>query len=418
MGPTALFDKSFLQSLTVDESVFFDQFFHTIICPLFHVETLADLEKAVRQGRTPEDEVGIIADKVPQMHSAPTLSHKGLAIQNLLGNSVPMDGRMILAGTVRRIDKALGVFHEPTAEAEAYLRWQERKFLEVERQFAKGWRDALTSIDLETIAAGVRAFGIDPASCKSLEQAKAIAEGLVAGRSVPDLIKLILLVLNADSRIEKPAVERWKASGCSTLAEYAPYAAHILLVEAFFQVALGSDKIGTSRNSNRTDIVYLYYLPFCKVFVSSDRLHERCVPLFLRQDQSFVWGQDLKQDLQRLVGRYASLPNEEKEKGVMCFASTPPHDDAGCLVSTLWDRLLGTTWRDDHPQLSGKTDLLVNRAIRELLSKLDSKFLNAPVANHCEIAADLSNVGMVRVERRISPKKGQFWQGPKRLSSC
>src|ERR1035437_8513928 len=99
MGPTALFDKSFLQSLTVDESVFFDQFFHTVICPLFHVETLADLNKAAREGKRPEDEVGIIADKVPQMHSAPTLSHKELAIQNLIGNAVPMDGRMLLAGT-------------------------------------------------------------------------------------------------------------------------------------------------------------------------------------------------------------------------------------------------------------------------------------------------------------------------------
>src|SRR2546425_9058373 len=105
MRPTALFDKSFLQALTVDESVFFDHFFHTIICPLFHVETLADLDKVAREGRTTEDEVGTIADKVPQMHSASTLSHQELAIQNLIGNAVPMDGRMLLAGTVRRLDK-------------------------------------------------------------------------------------------------------------------------------------------------------------------------------------------------------------------------------------------------------------------------------------------------------------------------
>jgi hypothetical protein len=58
MGPTALFDKSFLQSLTVDESV-------------------------------------------------------------------------------RRVDEHLAVVHEPTPEAEAYRRWQERDFLEVERRFAK-----------------------------------------------------------------------------------------------------------------------------------------------------------------------------------------------------------------------------------------------------------------------------------------
>lgn len=351
MGPTALFDKSFLQSLTVDESVFFDQFFHTIICPLFHVETLADLDKAARKGKTPEDEVGIIADKVPQMHSAPTLSHTELAIQNLVGNTVPMDGRMLLAGSIRRVDKNLAVIHQPTPEAEAYQRWQNRDFLEVEHRFARGWRDALNAIDLKTVAAGVKAFGINPANCKSLEQAKQIAGELVAERSVPDLIKLVLIVLNADPRVEELAVERWKASGRATLAEYAPYAAHILLVEVFFQVALGSERIGTSLNSNRTDIVYLYYLPFCKVFVSSDRLHEKCAPLFLRQDQSFVWGHDLKRDLQRLVNHYAALPDEEKEKGVICFAQTPPRDDTECLVGKLWDRHL-TTWREERPALS------------------------------------------------------------------
>jgi hypothetical protein len=57
MGPNALFDKSFLQSLSVDESVWFDHYFYAVVCPLFYLETLADLEKAVREGRTPETEL-------------------------------------------------------------------------------------------------------------------------------------------------------------------------------------------------------------------------------------------------------------------------------------------------------------------------------------------------------------------------
>ncbi len=65
MGPITLFDKSFLQSLSLDESVWFDHFFPTNLCPLFYVETLADLDKAVRSGRTPEQEVGIIASVHP-----------------------------------------------------------------------------------------------------------------------------------------------------------------------------------------------------------------------------------------------------------------------------------------------------------------------------------------------------------------
>ena len=35
MKPITLFDKSFLQSLSVDEAVLFDNFFMSIICPLF-----------------------------------------------------------------------------------------------------------------------------------------------------------------------------------------------------------------------------------------------------------------------------------------------------------------------------------------------------------------------------------------------
>ena len=88
MGPIALFDKSFLQSLSLDESVWFDHFFLSTICPLFFVETLADLEKAVRAGRTPEQEVGIIADKTPEMCGTPCAYHVDLAVINLLGHAV------------------------------------------------------------------------------------------------------------------------------------------------------------------------------------------------------------------------------------------------------------------------------------------------------------------------------------------
>jgi len=68
MTPLALFDKSFLQSLSLDESVWFDHFFHAIVCPLFYVETLADLDKPVKEGKTPQGEVRIIAEKFPEAH--------------------------------------------------------------------------------------------------------------------------------------------------------------------------------------------------------------------------------------------------------------------------------------------------------------------------------------------------------------
>ncbi len=65
MGPIALFDKSFIQSLSLDESVWFDHFFLTNVCPVFFIETLADLGKRENGDKNPYREVEIIADKFP-----------------------------------------------------------------------------------------------------------------------------------------------------------------------------------------------------------------------------------------------------------------------------------------------------------------------------------------------------------------
>lgn len=88
MGPITLFDKSFLQSLSLDESVWFDHFFFPNICPLFYIETLADLTKI---GRTPEraseDEVAIIAAKTPDLSGGPCIHHQTLCLARVDGTS-------------------------------------------------------------------------------------------------------------------------------------------------------------------------------------------------------------------------------------------------------------------------------------------------------------------------------------------
>ena len=64
-GPILLFDKSVLLSLSVDEAVWLDTFYFPCVTPLFFTETLADLEKEVQKGRSPEDVVGNLAEKTP-----------------------------------------------------------------------------------------------------------------------------------------------------------------------------------------------------------------------------------------------------------------------------------------------------------------------------------------------------------------
>lgn len=66
-GPMLIFDKSFLEWLNPDEAMWLDNFSLTSITLLFFVETVADLEKKVRRGRTPEEVVGSLAYKTPDL---------------------------------------------------------------------------------------------------------------------------------------------------------------------------------------------------------------------------------------------------------------------------------------------------------------------------------------------------------------
>ena len=59
-------------------------------------------------------------------------------------------------------------------------------------------------------------------------------------------------------------------------------------------MAIDKKLISPDRPSNRTDMAYLYYLPFAMMFVSNDKLHKRTARLFLNAQQEFVSGDELK----------------------------------------------------------------------------------------------------------------------------
>jgi hypothetical protein len=410
-GPNILFDKSFLQSLSLDESVLFDHFFHPIICPLFFVETLADLEKAVRQGRTPEQEVGIIADKVPETSGFPSFHHTTLGTANLMGQDLIMDGRVMVAGgRPVKVEGQSGVVYDRSPEAEAFSRWQKREFLHIERHIAQTWRQALAATDLTALAAGMRAMGIDAQTCKSLSEARDIARAFLNRTdNVPDQIKLARIILGAPPPCEAVALRAWQARGRLSIVAYAPYTAHMMAVELFFQIALAANLIGTERPSNRADIAYLFYLPFCQAFVSSDNLHRRCSLHFLREDQSFIWGPDLKERLKQLVIHYTALPDDEKEQGLLQFAPAPVPDDPDCLVAQLWDRHMSPSWRNLHESRRSREEMQDPE-----LAHLN-RFTHAPTLPVDQVDFDPVDAEMVGLQRFIRKRKGSFWQVPKDL---
>ncbi len=409
MGPITLFDKSFLQSLSLDESVWFDYFYLTNIAPVFYVETLADLEKAVRKGRTPDQEVGIIANKTPEMHSSPNTFHQRMVTANLLGHEIPMNSTIVMSGgrAVETADRKAIIFDLPP-EREAFERWQKGEFLDVERLFAKTWRSFLKLSSLALFQPIFTTAGVLP-KCHSLEEAKLVAESIIELKeNQRNLIPLIFELLYINKKYILEVNKAWASKNFPPLKEFAPYAAYVLTIEIFFYIAINSELVQKEINS-KTDFGYLYYLPFCMIFVSSDNLHRRCAPLFLRKDQDFVWGLDLKEDLRRIDGFYDALPTTEKEKGLYAMAVYPPEDE-NLLTTRLWDRFL-PKWREhkeERPILKDKED--EKRIVKEIIKVAEAKTVDPNTVDF-----NSKNADAMILKRSVRKKKGKWWQVPKDL---
>lgn len=376
---------------------------------MFFVETLADLHKVMREGRTPEEEVSIIADKTPEMHGMVNSFHGEMCIADLLGYSIPLTGQIMLPrGRPVRHGNQSGVVFEESPEVQAFRRWQEHKFTEVERGFARVWRQMLNLVDSDKLARALRGFGLRPGRCKTLEHAKKIADAMIISRdNLIDRIRFTFWLLGIPKTFQKHIFLRWTLEERPPLIEFAPYASFVLSVQIFFQIARAAELV-SKKPSAVMDISYLFYLPFCMVFTSSDRLHERCVPLFLRPDQEFISGLDLKADLIRIVDHFDSVPEVEKEKGLHAFAEKPPVE-GNFLIARLWDRYL--------PKWRGISTGPVNRDLKEdeYLVKHLKAFAEAPRLRPEEIDFDPQNPDAVALEHMVRKRRGKWWQLPKNL---
>lgn len=408
MGPTALFDKSFIQGLSLDESVWFDNFFIANVCPIFFAETLADLDKST-ESRSPEDEVRIIADKFPERSGQPNAHHVSACIGELLGEKIPMNGQLLISGG-RSVATSQGpaVVVEQTDEAKAFARWSNREFEALEYEYAQHWRASLPTLETKTSAATLATIGVNTTSCKTLESAKQLAEEIVDGsKGVLDPFQFVFSVLNPPEKYHERIISAWQSARCPSLPDYAPYTAYIVSLHFFFHIAVARNLIST-RRSNTMDAAYLFYLPFCSIFVSSDKLHRQIAPLFMRDDQMFVWGLELKEDLRRLNSHYDELPIETKEKGVMCFAPQPP-TEGEFLVSAIWDRMF-PQWRVREQRGREPDGLDVMNLFKELKGNSNA----APVPS-ADAGSDRSDLRMISVQRRVRRKKGSWFQVPKAL---
>ena len=117
-----------------------------------------------------------------------------------------------------------------------------------------------------------------------------------AGKQAPGTVTTFEILEDELASIER----NWDYIRANIQTEF-PYTYYYLVVNAFLNIGIPNSRIREQlrlkADDNLSDLQYLYYLPFCNVFVSNDRVHKAVVPEFLTDQQDFIWGPDLKQNI-------------------------------------------------------------------------------------------------------------------------
>jgi len=406
-GPIVLFDKSALQMLNLDEAVLFDCVFPTNICPIFFVEVLADLYKKETKGRVPEDIVADLANKTPVIGSYPNAAHSSLCLIELVGSKFEMRNVPALGGgqPVRHKGK-VGIYYSESPEARAFSRWQAGRFEEVEREFASGWRQQLASMNLVDAAKLVKAVFSVSGSPRTLDDALALARDAVRGIGQRfQTLEVAYKLLGLPVTYWRTFHQNWRGSGHPLVLDYATYTAHCLLVDVFFYIAIAKGLISPDRPSNKVDMAYLYYLPFCQIFASNDRLHKNTAPLLMNAGQCFLGGNELKKGMQELCAHVGSLPADLLSQGMFKIREDFASDER-FLPAQLGLKLFGPHPRDEDipPPNNGSS---LHSEIMDMVKGFEA---SAKRRDGDDIPVRLlQNPDQLTIQRRIPLKKGR-WQ--------
>lgn len=402
-GPILIFDKSSLESLNLDEAVLLDNFFMSNITPLFFVECLADLEKSIRSNSTPEQLVGSLADRTPEAQSSSNVHHMTILKGEL---SRQFDIRrvwfrpMVAGGEPVQLGDKKGMVFRRSPEQEALHRWTERQFLEVERNLAKQWRRSLMQVDFDAMVRSVMAELGRWRKPQTLEDAKHLADTVIDSMDPEWLLRFGLNLLDVPEATDW-VLNDWTAKRRPSLREHLPYFVFMLTINIFFCLVLPTELLRNVKASHQVDLAYLYYLPFCTVFTSRDRFHSQIVPLFLEPFQTFVNGDDLKNDLQKLDALYSALPEDELKTGLINFARHPP-EDISFLTTQLWDKYM-PTWRSIMSEPRRERD---PEADKKLIEELDQLTESPDLTTHDE--RDVDNLSYVTIYRDVRLRKGKW----------
>lgn len=299
---TLIFDKSFIQTLNQDELFELGVFFELVNTPILRKEILADLEKKSTEERNQLSIVKSLCAKMSHSGLEP-MEYRSAAITELnTGRAIPLHGAILIDGSSPHVRSSAGGVHYDGRELQwEWRRWAAGLFTDEERSLAASYRRSLQEFDPEAFCKQWR-----PTVQKHFDQCKSVSQIVAKVDEVIDnpdrhaqelILELTATWLRATEEFKQSLRGLMKTGRIRKVKDYAPFATSITRLTQTYTLSLLRGFIGP-RRSDMSDLEYLYYSPFCRFFVSSDRLHKTLWQAATTK-ALFCDGERLKADLKR-----------------------------------------------------------------------------------------------------------------------
>ncbi|HSV87836.1 MAG TPA: SEC-C domain-containing protein [Bacteroidales bacterium] len=359
-------DKSTFQSLSFDEIILLHNYYRPNITPILTMEILADLKKDFDNSADANKRVQDFAKKLLPYNSSVNINFMELFVADLLYGNKAIDYTPVLGCSeiVKSDSGKVGVHFKESPQEKSISRWRDGEFIEAEKELAILWRNYTTQKDLLTNLKTTLKDKIQiPEKFKTLDELNKYIESLLSSSDTQEELLLFLISeFGVSAENASKILFRWSQSDDKSVKKFAPYAYHCAKVKLLFDFALRFDLVGT-RPTNMLDLQYFYYLPFAKLFTSSDNFQKLMAPYLIDSNQEFIDGLEFKKDLKKLVEYRATL---FEKKDILRTQNEPPQLPDS-LTYKLWNKYF------DWPPKYKRIDSKVPDNSKELMDE----FINA-----------------------------------------
>jgi hypothetical protein len=401
-----ILDKSTFQSLSYDEQIRLNSYFIHNVTPILTMEILGDLKKETDKGKPPsENRVVDFARKLFPLHIIVNSYFEKLIQSELNGYKIPMDGRPFvdLEKNVKTLAGEKGSIIKESEEEKSITKWRDGLFHDADYELSHIWRKVTTKKDrLEALKRSLPS--IDSNRIETFEKLNEEVKSILNNKNfATKILSNVIQLYKITPSIGIKLFQNWISKGTPKLSDFIPYTFHCMKIDLLFLMGLQHNLIGT-RPTNKVDLEYLYYIPFGKIFFSSDKFHKQLAPCLITEDQKFIVGEELKNDLKSINEFIKTLPEEDQKP----YYKEPPVNEKS-LSYQLWNKYF------DYPRGRPLNTSISEKKKEEIKQKMQ-EFLEAMNGENIELN---NNESMFIVkERQISKNDPCFCGSGKPIVGC